>query len=115
VKSAERVSSRPRVAPPVDVYEDEKEFLLYADLPGVDRKDLTIRLERSELTLTARRAALRESRVEPPAEFDYVRSFVLPTGIDGTRVDAELKDGVLVVHLPKHASLQPRQIPIKTA
>jgi HSP20 family protein len=112
---AENVSARPAVAPFIDVYENEREILLLADLPGVAREDLSIRIEENELTLEARRAT--QAPGAPLAtEFrpaDYRRSFLLPQGIDREAVDARLAAGVLRLTLPKAAAARPRRIEVK--
>ncbi len=106
----------PVLSPPVDIFENEQEILLLADVPGVKEDGLSITLEKNELTLHAK----REMEEEPGSvlardfhEGDYYRSFMVPQGIDGEKVEAELKDGVLHVHLPKSDGLRPRKIQVK--
>jgi len=114
-QSLTETAERPRVAPPVDVFENADEILLHADMPGVETKDLDIAFDRGELTLSARRedgsqgTALR-SEFRP---FDYYRRFAVPPGVDAAKIRAELKHGVLQLHLPKSEALKPRQIPIR--
>ena len=100
--SGENVSDRPAVSPYVDVFENEHEILVVADLPGVQQKDLSIRLEEGELVLEARREA-RTTGTALALEYrptDFRRSFVLPQGMDRDRVDAHLSAGVLRLKLP---------------
>jgi HSP20 family protein len=92
------------VAPAVDIFENEDELLLIADLPGVEKDKLSVKLERGELAL--------EGEAAP---FLYRRAFTLPHTIDGDRVDASLDRGVLRVTLPKAAAMKTRQVPIKLA
>ncbi len=111
----ERVSDRPTVAPRVDVYENEKEILLVADLPGVEKEDLNIQVEKDTLVLEARRAAADE---RAPLFFeyrkrDYRRVFLLPPGLDYEKIDARLAAGVLSLSLPKQESLRPRRIAVR--
>ena len=111
----EQVGERAWVAPRVDIFENENEVLLLADVPGVDRRGLTINLDKEELTL--------EGRVEarPPdgalgrefSSVDYRRKFIVPPGIDVGKIAAELKHGVLRLHLPKSDALKPRQIQVR--
>jgi HSP20 family molecular chaperone IbpA len=111
----ENVSERPFVSPYVDVFENEHEILVVADLPGVDKNDLSIRLEEGELTIEARRA-LRAQGTALATEYrpaDFRRSFVLPQGIDRDKVDAHLAAGVLRLKLPKQAALRPRRIEVR--
>lgn len=111
----QREEARTRVAPPVDVFENDTEILLVADLPGVRPDALDVRLEDGELTLTGRWSDDAEGRVLA-ADFravDYVRTFVVPEGIDPAKVHAQMRDGVVKVHLPKAEAFRPRQIPVR--
>lgn len=108
-------STRPVVTPACDIYENKEEVLLLADLPGVTPETLRINLDDDELTLEAHRDLAGEG-VVLNAEFracDYRRSFVVPTGIDAAKIAAELKDGILHLHLPKSEQVKPRQISVK--
>ncbi len=111
----ENVSERPARAPLVDVYENQKEVLLIADLPGVKNQDLAVQIDADTLTIEGKRR--HDPKGSPLAlEFrasDYRRSFNLPAGVDRDRIEAHLEQGVLRLHLPKLAALQPRKIPIK--
>ena len=105
---AEPVESKRWLEPPVDVFENEDEWLVRADVPGVHEDGLVVHLEKSELSLEAR-------RVDSPANrfAGYKRAFTLPSGVDAQRVEAELRDGVVSIHLPKAAAIRPRQIHVK--
>lgn len=113
---AEALEQRPAVAPAVDIYENTEEVLLVADLPGVGNEDVNIRLEKGELSIEGR----RRQEVEGAAlasEFrflDFRRAFTVPQGIQGDSIKAEIKNGVLKVHLPKVAALKPRQIAVQS-
>jgi HSP20 family molecular chaperone IbpA len=112
--SAENVKERQVVAPLVDVYENEQEYLLVADLPGVDKDALNISLQEEEVLLEAQRAETGGARLVA-GEFraiDYRRTFTLPQGVDREKVAAELRDGVLRLHLPKAEALRPRRIEV---
>lgn len=111
------VERRELVQAPVDIYESPEEFLLIADVPGVNEANLKIRLERSELTFEAR-TAKEEGRVlhcDQRMVSGYSRRFSLPGGIDGGKVSARVKDGVLYIHLPKSEQLKPREIPVRAS
>ncbi|WP_437677591.1 Hsp20/alpha crystallin family protein [Sorangium sp. So ce131] len=110
--SPEKIQQRPAVPPAVDIYENAEELLVVADLPGVTQDHLAIRLEKGELTFEGRRAEAAEREKGAESLPDYRRSFVVPQGIDAEKISAELQAGVLRIHLPKSASLKPRQIPI---
>ncbi|MBI5513285.1 MAG: Hsp20/alpha crystallin family protein [Deltaproteobacteria bacterium] len=104
-RAPERARQRRTVTPPVDIFENNEELLLVADVPGAPSEAVTLRFERNQLAIEAR------CEVEG---FDYVRSFALPGGVDPERIRAELRDGVLTVHLPRHDRLRPRQISVTT-
>ncbi len=106
----------PVLSPPVDIYENEQEILLLADVPGVQEDGLSITLEKNELALHAKRHLAEEPGSVLARDFrdgDYYRSFMVPQGIDAEKVEAELKNGVLHVHLPKSDGLKPRRIQVK--
>jgi HSP20 family protein len=114
-KTPEQVQERPWVAPRVDIYENDDEVLLMADIPGVDKGNLKINLDHEQLTLEAR---VEETQSGEPLgrEFhavDYRRSFIVPAGIDGGKISADLRSGVLSLHLPKSEGLKPRQIEVR--
>lgn len=103
--------------PEVDIFETEKEIMLVADLPGVQGKDLTIDLNDNVLTLTG-----DAGTPESPEERDiyreyrtgkYYRQFTLSQALDQSRIEAEMKDGVLHLILPKVEKAQPRKISVK--
>ena len=106
---------RPRATPRVDVYENEKEILLFADLPGVTKDALTIQSEGDTLTLKAKRGEAPPGAVLA-AEYqalDFSRTFSIPPSIDREHIQATLEAGVLRLHLPKQAALTPRKIPVR--
>jgi len=104
--------------PAVDIFETDKEITLLADIPGVEAKNLNIDLRDDTLTFTG--------VIEPfegPDEEDilieyevgsYYRQFTLSEVIDQSKIDAQLNDGVLRLHLPKVEKATPRQITVKT-
>lgn len=100
--------ARAWATPPVDVYENDEAFLVRADLPGVTSENVDVRFEQGNLRIEAKRPANGASTAP---SFDFRRAFKL-TGIDETRITAEMKDGVLSLTLPKAESLRPRQIPV---
>jgi HSP20 family protein len=113
--AAEKLEQRPTLAPFVDIHENADQILVLADLPGVIQDGLKIHLEKGELSFEARRADGGE--VGPAQNSsglpDYRRSFLLPQGIDHEKISADLKNGVLHIHLPQAAALKPRQSPIR--
>lgn len=116
-RKGESVKGHPVVAPPVDIYENNDEVLLVADLPGVTEEGLTVRLDKDQLSIEGR-VELGSQGTPLAASFrtvDYRREFIVPKGIDAERIAATLKHGVLEVKLPKALALKPRQIAVKSA
>ena len=100
--------------PPVDIYEDAAKFVIVADLPGVEEKGLDIRIEKDVLVVRGERkveGGEGYTRTER-ARGGFARSFTLPPTVDGEKVSAELKAGVLTLTLPKKDELKPRQIKV---
>jgi HSP20 family molecular chaperone IbpA len=102
--------------PRVDIYELENELVLYADLPGVRAEDVELRYERGELTLhgkVRRRQRPEQFNQWEYEEGDFFRVFQVHESIDGARIEAECKNGVLTVHLPKVEAASPRQVKVR--
>lgn len=117
-KRATPAQAKQALTPPVDIYENAEELLLVMDMPGVPQEGLKISLEKRELLVEGRKARPDGEGKAAPADIeavDYRRSFVLPQGIDSEKVSAELQSGVLRVHVPKAATVKPRQIPVKVS
>jgi len=104
-------------APAVDIYEQEGNIVLKAELPGLDAKDVDIRVENNVLTLRGERKFDNDvkrdhyHRVER-AYGSFTRSFTLPAIVETDKIKAEYKDGILRVVLPKKEEARPKQIPI---
>ena len=104
------------VTPRADVLETDDEFLLLADMPGVTSENVDIRFENGELTLHGRRAADHAEKARALWEYEvtnYFRTFRLTEHIAADRIEAELKNGVLTLHLPKAEAVKPRKIAVK--
>jgi HSP20 family protein len=103
--------------PPVDVIEDEAGITLTADLPGVAKENLTIRVDGDTLTIEAAVTLGESQNMEPVyAEIraaQYKRSFTLSRELDTAKIDAAIKDGVLKLHVPKLEQATPRRIEVK--
>jgi len=95
------------LAPPVDIYENADELLLVADLPGVGPEGVSIDFDAPELRIRGR----REEGIDGVAE--YFRAFRVDERIDPNAIEAELKSGVLYVHLKKSEDLKPRRVEVK--
>ena len=105
--------------PPVDVIEDESGITVNADMPGVTKENLTIRIEGGALTIDAP-LALGESKslnavYSETRSAHYKRSFTLSRELDTTKIDAAIKDGVLKLHVPKLEHAKPRRIEVRAA
>ena len=112
--TAEQLNRRPVVAPPVDIYENRDEILVLAEVPGARPDGITVRLEKNELYLHAR----REDVTSGPGKAwgaDYSRTFIVPRGIDAEKITAEMTAGVLRIRLPKNESLKPRRIEVRAS
>jgi HSP20 family protein len=107
-------------APAVDIYEHENNIVLKAELPGVDPKDVDIRLENNTLTVRGERKLDSEVKKESYHRVEraygtFTRSFTLPTVVNQASIKAEFKDGVLRLTLPKREEAKPKQIQISVA
>jgi HSP20 family protein len=104
--------------PAVTVYETQDEYVFQAELPGWTREQVSINFENQTLTLSgSRELPQADGRQYHRVEGFYgqfSRSFTVPGVVDFNRVEAEMKDGVLTVHLPKREEAKPRQIEVKT-
>jgi len=104
------------VTPRVDILELEDEVLVLADLPGVKPDEVDVRFEKGGLTIHGRRQfghAGREASLREYEAANYFRAFELAETIAADRIEAELKDGVLTVHLPKVEAVKPRKITVR--
>jgi len=106
--------------PAVDVYDKGTEVVLHAELPGANKDDIDIRVENNVLTLRGKKE--RNEEVKEDGYFrseraygSFSRSFSLPTTVDITKIDADFKDGVLTLTLPKAEEAKPRQIEVKVS
>lgn len=116
-EQAERTRAAQCYRPNVDILELPEELLVLADLPGVRPEDVDINYEDRQLTITGRvvprqqdgtRYLLREYGIG-----EFTRTFRVSEQIDGSRISAECRDGVLTLHLPKVEAAKPRQISVQ--
>lgn len=105
--------------PSVDIKEEDDRFVILADLPGVDPKDIEITMDNGVLTIRGER--LEESKDEKEGykrvervSGTFYRRFSLPDSADADRIEAKGKNGVLEITLPKHDKVQPRKISVKS-
>lgn len=101
-----------------EVKETKDAFVFKADLPGIKTEDLDVKLTQNRLTISGKREAERTDKGDTFYTFErsygeFARAFTLPEGVDSAKIDADLKDGVLTVTLPKKPEAQPKQINVK--
>jgi len=107
-------------SPLVDISEDEKEYLVKAELPEVKKEDVKLTVQDNVLSITGERKYEKEEKGKKYHRVErsygsFMRSFTLPEDADGSKVAAEYKDGVLKVHLPKSEKAKPKSIEVKVS
>jgi len=112
-------AQQPSMIPPVDVFEDEHGLTLLADMPGVTRDGLGVRVDGDSLTIEATVASPGPDNMElvyGEAQYAaYRRQFTLSRELDTSRIEAQLKDGVLQLSIPKAEEAKPRRIQVNVA
>ncbi|MFB3915315.1 MAG: Hsp20/alpha crystallin family protein [Terriglobales bacterium] len=103
--------------PPVDVYEDEHNITLKMEVPGIDQKDIDVRLENNVLTVHGERKFEKDEKQENYQRIErsygsFTRSFTLPSTVDTDNVNADYENGVLKIMLAKKAEAKPKQIKV---
>lgn len=113
---AQRDTAHARIAPPVDIVEDAHGITLYADLPGVPRDKLDVRVHDGNLSIEAEAVIpmpsglrLQHGEVRHP---HFARAFTLSADFDVSRIDAQLRDGVLTLKIPRREEAKPRRIQV---
>jgi HSP20 family protein len=104
-------------APPVDIYEDEHTITLKLEVPGIEEKDIDVRIENNTLTVHGERKIEKEEKEENFRRVErqygsFTRSFTLPSSVDPGQVSADYAKGVLNIKLPKKAEAKPKQIKV---
>jgi len=104
-------------APPVDVYEDEHNVVLKIEVPGIDEKDIDVRLENNTLTVHGERKLEKEEKEENFRRVErrygsFTRTFTLPSTLDSESVTANYDKGVLKIQLAKKSEAKPKQIKV---
>jgi HSP20 family protein len=113
-------AARRSLAPAMDVHEDDKQYAISVELPGVKREDVHVELQEGMLTIRGEKSSEREEKKEQRRYTErsygsFSRSFRLPPDADVERLDASFKNGVLTITIPKTEEAKPRTIAIKTA
>ena len=104
--------------PAVDVYEDENAFLIKVDLPEINKEDVKVNLNENVLSLTGERRFEHEDKRDGYHRVErsygqFYRSFTLPPNVNVEAINAEFRDGVLRLTLPKREEAKPKQIEVK--
>ena len=105
-------------APLVDIFEDNKEYLIKAELPELKKEEIRVTVENGVLVISGERKLEMEERTKKYHRVEraygkFVRSFTVPVDVDASKVNAEFKDGVLKLHLAKSEAAKPKQIEVK--
>jgi HSP20 family protein len=105
------------LAPPVDIYEDEHNIILKVEVPGIDEKDIDVRIQNNTLTVHGERKIEKEEKEENFRRVErqygsFTRSFTLPSSVDPGQVSAHCDKGVLKINLAKKAEAKPTQIKV---
>jgi len=104
-------------APAVDVYEDEHNVTLKIEVPGIDEKDIDVRVENNTLTVSGERKFEKEEKEENYRRVErqygsFTRTFTLPTTVDNDSITATYDKGILKIKLAKKAEAKPKQIKV---
>jgi HSP20 family molecular chaperone IbpA len=112
------VSAESALRPAVDIFETDEGITLRADMPGVSKDRLNLRIEGTSLLVEGRIGIAPQDQMQPlyadVRSAAYRRSFMLSNEFDASKIDADLKDGVLTVRIPKRPELRPRRIEVRT-
>src|SRR6202789_718045 len=116
-ESREEALTTSSFAPAVDVYEDDHQVTLKIEVPGIDEKDIDVRLENNTLTVHGERKIEKEEKEENYRRVErqygsFTRNFTLPPTVDAEKVSANYDKGVLNITLPKKAEAKPKQIKV---
>jgi len=105
------------LAPPVDIYEDEHNIILKIEVPGIDEKDIDVRIQNNTLTVHGERKLDKDEKEENFRRVErqygsFTRSFTLPSSVEPGQVSARCDKGVLNINLAKKAEAKPTQIKV---
>jgi len=105
-------------SPLVDISEDEKEYVIKAEIPEIKKEDVKLMVQDNVLTISGERKSEKEEKGKKYHRVErtygsFLRSFTLPEDADGSKVAAEYKDGMLNVRLPKSEKAKPKSIEVK--
>jgi len=118
VTHVERTRSTPTYIPVVDIIEKRDEMVLLADVPGAKADQIDLNYDKGLLTIHARveprqNPERTEYLLQEYGVGDFARTFEVGEGVDQSKIEAEVKDGLLMLHLPKSEAFKPRKIAVK--
>ncbi|MBT8379599.1 MAG: Hsp20/alpha crystallin family protein [Ignavibacteria bacterium] len=112
----ELLKTQHSISPVVDIYENENDFVLVADLPGVERSNIQVKIDDENLIVFGKinfnEAVNRKYILNETEIGNYYRSFKISDSIDKEKINAKYDNGQLLVTLPKHDKVKPREIDI---
>ena len=116
-ESPEEALATTSFAPPVDIYENEHTIFLKMEVPGIDEKDIDVRIEGNTLTVHGERKLAKDEKEENYRRIErqygsFGRSFTLPSSVDPNQVSAHYDKGILMIDLGKKAEAKPKQIKV---
>jgi len=106
--------------PPVDIAEDDKEYVISVESPGLKKEEVKVSVEDRVLTISGERKSEKEEKGKKYHRIErtygaFTRSFTLPAGASGEKLSADFRDGILKVHLPKEESAKTKAIEVKVS
>jgi len=107
-------------APLVDISEDDKEYMIKAELPEMKKEDVKVTVHDDVLAISGERKSEKEEKTKKYHRTErsygsFYRSFTLPDDADGAKIAADYKDGMLKIHLPKSEKAKPKSVEVKVA
>ena len=107
-------------SPLVDIAEDDKEYVVKAELPEIKKEEVKVKVEDNVLCISGERKKETEEKGKRYHRIEreygsFMRSFALPDDADGSKVSAEYKDGILKVHVPKSEKAKPKSVDVKVS
>ena len=110
----------PEWTPLADITEDDREYVVKAELPELKKEDVKVTVENGVLTISGERKFEKEEKKKKYHRVErgygsFVRTFALPEDADANKVKAQFKQGILEVHLPKNEKAKPKQIEVNVA
>ncbi|EQD65348.1 Heat shock protein Hsp20 domain protein [mine drainage metagenome] len=106
----------------INVGETDQEFKVYVFAPGMDQKDLEVRIQNNLLTIQGKRETLTEKDLKEATVYrqerfsgEFVKTLSLPDSVNSESIEARVKNGIVTITLPKKAALQPKRIEVRAA